>query len=261
MVRSGDGRIYRTRRGHRQPQMGLPAHAAGADGAHHVGVVLYRGAVFAGFPGGRLVALALANGNVGWDATVALPKGATELERVADISSLPVTRRPADLRRRIPGAGRLFRPAQGRAAVGARYLEHFRHGDGCAQCLCVRRQERDCRVRQDHRREPVETGQVVWPQYQRPGGRPAGMSRSATTRATCIFCRATTARLSRASRPTAARSLPQPLALDDDILVQTLQRRSFRLPDRVICTSRSDGGSDAAVMRDRVSPFRRDTVP
>jgi outer membrane protein assembly factor BamB len=56
----------------------------------NVGVVLYRGAVFAGFPGGRLMALTLSNGNVGWEATVAQPKGSTELERVADISSPPV---------------------------------------------------------------------------------------------------------------------------------------------------------------------------
>jgi len=32
----------------------------------------------------------LANGTVGWDSVVALPRGATELERVADITSLPV---------------------------------------------------------------------------------------------------------------------------------------------------------------------------
>ena len=56
----------------------------------HVGVVLYRGAAFAGFAGGRMVAMALSNGNIGWEAAVAVPKGATELERVADISSLPV---------------------------------------------------------------------------------------------------------------------------------------------------------------------------
>lgn len=44
----------------------------------------------AGFPGGKLVALTNNNGGAVWEATVALPKGATELERVADITSLPV---------------------------------------------------------------------------------------------------------------------------------------------------------------------------
>jgi outer membrane protein assembly factor BamB len=56
----------------------------------HAGLVVQGGGVFAGFPGGRLVALALANGNIGWEAVVALPRGTTELERVADVTSLPV---------------------------------------------------------------------------------------------------------------------------------------------------------------------------
>jgi outer membrane protein assembly factor BamB len=46
--------------------------------------------LYAGFAGGRLVALALSNGAVRWEATVALPKGATELERVADVVGDPV---------------------------------------------------------------------------------------------------------------------------------------------------------------------------
>lgn len=56
----------------------------------HSGVVIDRGAVFAGLAGGRLVALALKNGTVGWEGIVALPRGTTELERVADVTSLPV---------------------------------------------------------------------------------------------------------------------------------------------------------------------------
>jgi outer membrane protein assembly factor BamB len=56
----------------------------------YTGVVVERGAVFAGFPGGRLVALNLANGGLGWDSVVAVPKGTTELERVADVVGLPV---------------------------------------------------------------------------------------------------------------------------------------------------------------------------
>jgi outer membrane protein assembly factor BamB len=46
--------------------------------------------VFAGFAGGKLAAIALANGGVRWEATVALPKGATELERVTDVVGEPV---------------------------------------------------------------------------------------------------------------------------------------------------------------------------
>ncbi len=54
------------------------------------GLVSTRGGVFVGTAGGRLLALDLQTGIVGWDATVANPKGATELERIADVTSLPL---------------------------------------------------------------------------------------------------------------------------------------------------------------------------
>jgi outer membrane protein assembly factor BamB len=90
VVRTGDGRIYgleaATGRTRWVYQRTLPALSVRS----HVGVVVTQGAVFAGFPGGRLVALALGKGNIGWEAVVALPRGTTELERVADVTSLPV---------------------------------------------------------------------------------------------------------------------------------------------------------------------------
>lgn len=46
--------------------------------------------LFVGFPGGKLVALTIQNGAPVWEGTVALPKGATELERVSDIVAPPV---------------------------------------------------------------------------------------------------------------------------------------------------------------------------
>ena len=45
--------------------------------------------LFVGFPGGRLVALALQNGALAWEGTVAQPRGTTELDRVADIVAPP----------------------------------------------------------------------------------------------------------------------------------------------------------------------------
>ncbi len=41
--------------------------------------------VIVGLPGGRIVALALSNGAARWEAVVAEPKGATEVERLADV--------------------------------------------------------------------------------------------------------------------------------------------------------------------------------
>ncbi|CAE6489775.1 Beta-barrel assembly machine subunit BamB [Nitrosomonas nitrosa] len=90
VVRSGDGRIF-----------GLDA----ADGTrkwiyqgptpaltirNYASVLITRGAVFAGLAGGKLVAMNLFNGNVGWESTVAQPRGVTELERMTDIVGLPV---------------------------------------------------------------------------------------------------------------------------------------------------------------------------
>jgi outer membrane protein assembly factor BamB len=45
--------------------------------------------VFVGYPGGKLVALAIQNGAPVWEGAVALPKGATELDRVADVVAPP----------------------------------------------------------------------------------------------------------------------------------------------------------------------------
>jgi outer membrane protein assembly factor BamB len=54
-----------------------------------VGIVVDGGAVYAGFAGGKLVAIRADNGKLLWEATVAQPKGVTEIERIADITSLP----------------------------------------------------------------------------------------------------------------------------------------------------------------------------
>ena len=90
VVRTGDGRIT-----------GLSA----ADGARqwlyeratpalivrsHAGVTIRRGVVYAGFAGGKLAAIGLKNGVVAWETTVSQPRGNTELERISDITSLPV---------------------------------------------------------------------------------------------------------------------------------------------------------------------------
>jgi len=47
------------------------------------------GVLFAGFSGGKLVSLALDSGTLRWEASVAVPKGATELERVTDVIGDP----------------------------------------------------------------------------------------------------------------------------------------------------------------------------
>lgn len=54
------------------------------------GILIAGPTAFFALPGGKLLALALSNGAVRWEAVVADPRGATELERIADVSGLPV---------------------------------------------------------------------------------------------------------------------------------------------------------------------------
>lgn len=63
----------------------LPALSLRGSG----GMVVRDGMLYVGFPGGKLVALDASNGAQLWEATVALPRGATELERVADVMGNP----------------------------------------------------------------------------------------------------------------------------------------------------------------------------
>ncbi|HEX8989544.1 MAG TPA: outer membrane protein assembly factor BamB [Rhodocyclaceae bacterium] len=89
IVRSGDSRIfaYDAADGRRRwvYQRNTPALTLRTS----VGVLALPGAIFAGFPGGKLVLINPANGAAAWEGTVALPKGSTELERIADITSNP----------------------------------------------------------------------------------------------------------------------------------------------------------------------------
>jgi outer membrane protein assembly factor BamB len=47
------------------------------------------GDVVAGYPGGKLIALDIDDGKLTWEVTVSLPRGATELERIADVAGVP----------------------------------------------------------------------------------------------------------------------------------------------------------------------------
>lgn len=89
IVRSGDNRIYglSATDGSRKwvYERATPALSLRSS----VGVVVDGGAVYAGFAGGKLVAIRADNGKILWEATVAQPKGVTEIERIADITSLP----------------------------------------------------------------------------------------------------------------------------------------------------------------------------
>lgn len=88
-VRSGDARVFAfdAADGKRRwvYQRSTPALSLRSS----AGLVRTEQALLAGFAGGKLVAISPANGAALWEGTVALPKGATELERVADVTSAP----------------------------------------------------------------------------------------------------------------------------------------------------------------------------
>lgn len=54
------------------------------------GIAIAGTTAYVALPGGRLLALALSNGAPRWEVAVGDPRGATELERIADISGAPV---------------------------------------------------------------------------------------------------------------------------------------------------------------------------
>lgn len=89
IVFPGDGRIYGLAQADGKtvwvdPRTNPPLTVRNAAGG-----VVWRGGLFIGTAGGRLLAIDARTGSIGWDGTVAVPKGATELERIADVTSLP----------------------------------------------------------------------------------------------------------------------------------------------------------------------------
>lgn len=89
LVRSADSRIFAFGAEDGKRRWVYQRPAASLIVRSPVGLTVHAGLAYAGFSGGRLVAIALSNGAARWEATVALPKGATELERVTDIVGNP----------------------------------------------------------------------------------------------------------------------------------------------------------------------------
>ncbi len=90
LVRVADGRLFALNRidGKRKwvyqrppPSLSLRSSAS---------VLVSRGTIYAGFTGGKVVAIELDSGKPIWEATISLARGATELERIADVGGLPI---------------------------------------------------------------------------------------------------------------------------------------------------------------------------
>ncbi len=90
VTRTADGRIsgLASSDGKRRWSVQRPMPALVLRGISQI--AMERGAVLVGLPGGKLVALNLADGSVGWEATISIPRGATELERINDVVGTPL---------------------------------------------------------------------------------------------------------------------------------------------------------------------------
>lgn len=90
VVRTADGRIFglSTTDGKRKWVFQRPTPALLLRS--EAGVIAIGGDVVAGYPNGKLIALDIEDGKLTWEVTVSQPRGATELERIADIAGLPL---------------------------------------------------------------------------------------------------------------------------------------------------------------------------
>lgn len=90
VVRTGDGRIFGVDDKSGKELWVYQYTTPALSIRSYAGVVVSQGAVLAGFAGGKLVSLDIKTGAVNWDSAVTQPHGTTELERIADVTSLPV---------------------------------------------------------------------------------------------------------------------------------------------------------------------------
>ena len=89
IVRTSDGRIIALNRIDGKRKWVYPRAAPALTLRTNASVLINRGVIYAGYPGGKLVALELDTGKPIWEATISLPRGSNELERIADVSGLP----------------------------------------------------------------------------------------------------------------------------------------------------------------------------
>jgi outer membrane protein assembly factor BamB len=90
LVRSGDGQItgLNSQNGERLwlYERATPALVARSN----AGITVHKGIIYAGFAAGKLTAIGLHTGVTIWESSVSQPRGNTELERISDITSLPI---------------------------------------------------------------------------------------------------------------------------------------------------------------------------
>lgn len=123
------------------------------------GMQASNGVLYVGVAGGKLIALDAAKGTQFWEATVALPRGATELERIADVMGTPWIDRERVCAVAYQGRIACFN-REGGASLWARDASSHTGlaGDGTALYLA---EDGDAVVQYD-----LESGRAGWKQDQ-----------------------------------------------------------------------------------------------
>ena len=90
VVRTADGRMFALNRADGKRRWVFTRATPPLTLRTGASVTINRGIIYAGFPAGKVVAVELESGRPVWEATISLPRGSTELERVADVAGVPV---------------------------------------------------------------------------------------------------------------------------------------------------------------------------
>lgn len=90
VVRSGDNRVYGLDAANGQRKWSYQRPIPSLSIRSTAAPVIAEQLSFVGFPGGKVMALNIKTGVAIWEGTVSLPKGANELERIADVVAPPV---------------------------------------------------------------------------------------------------------------------------------------------------------------------------
>lgn len=94
IVRTGDSKIYGINSSDGSRKWVYDRTSPALTLRSSAGVLIDGGAVYAGYAGGKLIAIRADNGELLWEAAVAKPQGVTEIERISDITSLPAVDGP-----------------------------------------------------------------------------------------------------------------------------------------------------------------------
>ena len=130
VVRTGDGRIFGLEAISGKRKWIYQGATPSLTVRSFAGVLISHDTVYAGFAGRQAGGDKSSTGGVGWEAAVARPKGASELERIADVTSLPVMDETAGMRCRLSGTGCVLRNYDRQSDLGARCIKQRRPRHG-----------------------------------------------------------------------------------------------------------------------------------